>query len=372
MRPFFNATATLIGTIIGAGIFGVPFIAARSGFVVAALWMVALTILIVIIHLFYAEVVMATPGKHRLPGYADRYLGHPWKHLVTIASIFGSWGGQLAYIILGGQFLALLINGPSAFLLSSLFFATVAISTFFGLWFVGRMEFFMTALLLVVVSLVIGGGLPHIQLANLSGYNIGEVMSPYGVILFALLGALAIPEMYDLAKRNKRVLKQSIVVGTIVAGVFTFLFVVVVVGITGSSTTESALMGLQGKLNPIILLAGILFGFLAIATSYLVSGIYLTELFQYDYRLKHFPALIMGVGIPFLLFLASSRSFVRVIDVTGGVFGAFEAMVILLSAVVVFRHRQHLRLIHPKILIGILAGLIFFVVMVNKIIEIIL
>lgn len=372
MRGFFNATATLIGAIIGAGIFGVPFVAARSGFAVVALWMAALTILVIIMHLFYAEVVIATPGKHRLPGYVDRYLGHPWKHLVAIASIFGSWGAQLAYIILGGQFLSLLINEQSAFLLSVLFFIAVFMSTFFGLWFIGRMEFFMTALLLLVVGLIIAVGFPSIQLANLSNYNMAEIVSPYGVILFSLLGALAIPEMYDLVKRDKRALKRSVVVGTVVAAIITFLFVLVVVGITGQDTTESALLGLQDKLNPFVLFLGIVFGFLAISTSYLVSGIYLTELFRYDYRLKHFPALIMGAGIPFLLFLASSRSFTRVIDVSGGIFGAFEAMVILLSAVVVFRRRQHLNLFNPKILVAVLAGFIFFIIMANKIIEVIL
>src|SRR3989338_7927286 len=104
MRVFLQSTATLIGMIVGVGIFGVPYVVAQVGFVPGLAWILGIGLLILAVHLLYGEVVTATSGRHRLPGYAERYLGRPFKHILAIAEVLGYWGASVAYIIVGGRF----------------------------------------------------------------------------------------------------------------------------------------------------------------------------------------------------------------------------------------------------------------------------
>jgi len=42
-KNFFYATAILIGTIVGAGMFGIPYVVAQSGFLIGAIFLLILT-----------------------------------------------------------------------------------------------------------------------------------------------------------------------------------------------------------------------------------------------------------------------------------------------------------------------------------------
>jgi tyrosine-specific transport protein len=107
---FYLAVALLLGTMIGAGTFGVPYAISRSGIIAGFFYFLFLTGVIILIHLFFGEVVLRTKEKRRLPGYAEKYLGNKGKILATFAIIFGTTLVLLAYIILGGEFLEILLS----------------------------------------------------------------------------------------------------------------------------------------------------------------------------------------------------------------------------------------------------------------------
>ena len=64
-KNFCGATATLIGTIVGVGIFGVPYVVAKSGFLLGLLFLFGLGGVALLLHLFYGEIVLRTPGGSR-------------------------------------------------------------------------------------------------------------------------------------------------------------------------------------------------------------------------------------------------------------------------------------------------------------------
>lgn len=367
MRPFLQPTATLTGMIIGVGIFGVPYVVAQVGFILGLAWILGVGFLVLAVHLFYAEVVAATPGKHRLPGYVGRYLGSRFKPVIAVAEVVSAWGAQVAYIIVGGYFLSLLFNGQGSFLWSTALFSFVALVALFGVRVLGRFELWMTGLLLAVVILIVVYGAPFVRVENLATMNLARWGMPFGVILFALTGASAIPEMFDLAQHRRRLFMHAVALGTLVPVVVTIAFAWMVVGITGVSTTEAALDGLQFFLSPWVMKLGILFGFLAVITSYMVLALYLKELFAYDYRVKEFPAWLVGVGVPFLLFLAGARDFIMVIDLTGGIFTAFVGVMIPLSAIVVLRRHRQLRRLSWQILLAGAIAAVFTAIVLYKI-----
>ena len=65
----------LVGMIIGVGIFGVPYVLSRAGLVPGIFYFIVLGAAIILVHLFYGEAVLRTNGRHRLVGYAEKYLG---------------------------------------------------------------------------------------------------------------------------------------------------------------------------------------------------------------------------------------------------------------------------------------------------------
>ena len=75
MSGVFSSMGLMIGAIIGAGMFALPHVVARAGIFWGSFHLLFAFCVVTLIHIFYSVVVAATPGKHRLPGYARIHLG---------------------------------------------------------------------------------------------------------------------------------------------------------------------------------------------------------------------------------------------------------------------------------------------------------
>ncbi len=332
-KRFWHAVAMMVGMIIGVGIFGVPYAITKVGFALGIFYIVFLGGILLLEHLLYSEVVLRTEGKHRLVGYAEIYLGKYGKTLAGAAQILSFYGALIAYIIIGGQFLhaiLLPIFGGSVLMYQFAFFVLMSLAVLIGLRLVASIEFLMTIILLAVVAIIFFFGLPYVWYPNLYIMNLKEIFFPYGVILFALGGAAAVPQIRELLRGQEEKMKKAIVIGTAVPLVVTALFAFVVIGISGSGTTQEAIAGLSGALGSKIVLFGAIFGFLAIATSFLVLGLNLKEIFNFDYKLNGFLSWALACILPFLIFLAGRPEFMSVIAFTGAVLGGLEGILIIL------------------------------------------
>ena len=132
---FIEAVLVLVGMIIGVGMFGIPFSFARAGFLVGTFELIILTGIIFIFHLVYAEIIEGTDSPHRVPGYVQLYLGKQFAALAWCATLFGSVGTILAYILMGSRFIErLLLSGGISLphvLVASLFTGSIACVIFF-------------------------------------------------------------------------------------------------------------------------------------------------------------------------------------------------------------------------------------------------
>lgn len=117
MKPFFNAIAVLIGTIIGAGIFSLPYVIVKIGFIPGLLYLIGLGFVVLILNLCYGEIVLRTKKNHQLPGYAGIYLGKWGKLIAILATSIGFYGALLVYLIMAGDFLHSILG--NSFTLSS-------------------------------------------------------------------------------------------------------------------------------------------------------------------------------------------------------------------------------------------------------------
>ncbi|MBU0614108.1 hypothetical protein KJ766_02375, partial [Patescibacteria group bacterium] len=62
-KIFWRSVQPLVGSVIGVGIFGLPFVFARSGFFVALVYMVVLALVNTLLLLMYADVIKNTKGN---------------------------------------------------------------------------------------------------------------------------------------------------------------------------------------------------------------------------------------------------------------------------------------------------------------------
>lgn len=332
-KDFFLSSSLLLGTMIGAGIFGLPFVAAKSGLLPVIFYFFILGTVSTLIHLFFGEIILRTKENCRLPGYAKKYLGNNGKMITSFSVLLGTVLALLAYIILGGNFLKLLFF-PSinlSYFQFSLIFCLVLLPFFLKeTRLVAKAELFTNIAFIFIIFLMFGLSFSNIDISNFVLFNPENVFLPYGVMLFALTGWSAVPEMAEILKGGERKkLKKSIIFSVAVSVIVYLVFMLTVVGVSGKHTSQDTFLGLTPFLNKNIILLGVLAGVVTIADSFLILGLYLKNTLIKDYNFKKKTALWVSWGIPLTMFILGFREFIGVIGFAGTMIGAIEGIVIV-------------------------------------------
>lgn len=333
-RPI-QAFLLLAGTIVGVGMFAMPFVFQRAGFLVGALELAVLAAVTVVVHRAYTEVVLATPTLHRLPGYVKRYLGERAAWLSRLSYLAGLSGTLLVYVILGGTFLGALIRwlAPAAPAgLGPFFFYLFGVGVIFrNIRFEGLVNAFLTLALGVALAALAASVLPEVAVGNLYAIDVGRFALPYGVILFALAGSAVIPDLKRVLGRKAGGMLPGIVVGgTLVPAALYLLFAAAVVGALGSAVTPDAISGLAARFGTEFLVLGSLVGFLAAITSFIGLGIVLEGTFVSDFRMDGRTAWVLTAAIPAAFYFLGVQDFIAIIGLIGAVAVGLDSLMILL------------------------------------------
>ena len=311
----------LSGMIIGAGMFAIPFSFAQTGFWLGAAELGILSLAVLGLHLLYAEIVLATPSMHRMPGYVRLHLGRFATAVSWASSLFGIAGTLLAYLVVDSLFFRTIAAGSTAgavplgwiIVLAS----AVAVITFFPL----KKEAGINAILTVFeITFLIA--LPlflmrHISPQHFIGVQIENLFLPFGVLLFALSGGSVIPDVITLLGRNKRKVRAVIVIGSFIPAVLYFFFAYVVVGITGAATSKEAIAGLQQAVGGNVALWASIAGFLAVFTSYVALSANFQAMLRLDVGMPRRGAWIAASLVPVLLYLTGFQNFIAIISIVG-------------------------------------------------------
>ena len=358
------AFSVLSGTIIGVGLFSLPYIAIKSGILLTLGYFVFLGIVAIIIHRFFAEVAFKTPNFLRLSGFAKIHLGSIGEKTAIFSTTLGLFGSTLAYLIVGSEFLKSLLMpvlGGSDIVYVLCYFFFGALFIYFGIKSVSKIEFFGIILFFFILIAVFFQSKSVIDFSNLFSTKAGNFFFPYGPILFSLWGASLIPEIEEMIGKNKDLLKKVISLSIIVPILIYLLFIFMVVGICGSQTTELALSGLSNFLGNGTMNALLLFGIFATFTSFITLGLTLKKIFWYDMGIRKNTAWMITCFVPLILFLAGLRSFIDIIGLVGGVMIGIDAVLILLMYKKI---NQKSILVYPLavvFIIGIIYEIIYFI-----------
>jgi len=365
LKAFIYSLSTLSGTIIGVGLFSLPYIASKVGIWVMLGYFLILGSLAILIHLFFGELSLKTPDYKRLPGFAKIYLGSWGEKVAIFSAILGLSGIILAYLIIGGDFLKELLSpifGGGTFFYTLLYFSIGALLIYFGLKAVAKVEFWGLVLFFVIIFFIFLKSFSHIKLANLfPAPDFRFFFLPYGPILFSLWGAPLIPEAEEILGENKKLFKKIIILSILIPILVYILFTLLILGITGGETSESALIGLRNFLGNDVVSVALFFGILTTFTSFIALGLTLKNVFHYDLKMKKTLSWLITCFPPLILFLIGIKNFIPIISFVGAVMLGFDGILILLM----YRKiKPKNLLVYPLILIllgGIIYEMIYFI-----------
>src|SRR3990172_7627708 len=219
---FWYAVAMLAGTIVGVGVFGLPYVAWHAGFFVEAAYLGAIFLVFVCLHLMFGEIILRTGTRHRLVGYVELYLGERAKKFVVLTTTLGTLGGMLVYILVGGKFLDVLFDGflsvPAYSYL--VFWVAGSVLIFFGLKVIKRSELVMLFFMVAAIAVLVIGGIKKISFYNFFTFYSSPIFLSYCISLFSFAGISAVPAVRDILEGSEKKIKKALILGTALPALF--------------------------------------------------------------------------------------------------------------------------------------------------------
>lgn len=369
-KKIIYSIAILAGTTVGVGLFALPYIASRVGFLVMLGYFLVLGIIVAIIHSNFGKLSIVTPDFKRLPGFAKIHLGEWGKRIAVFSSILGLFGALLAYLIVGGAFLESLlspiINIEGNLFYTLLYFTLGATLIFFGIKIIAQIEALGLVLFFAVLIFIFIRAYPLINIQEFLlppvKLDIPTFFLPYGAVLFSLWGAALIPEVEEMLGKDKKLLSKIIPIATIIPIIIYIFFIYIILGITGGQTTESALTGLRDYLGEGMVNLALFLGVLTTFTSFITLGLTLKRIFWYDLKIGKNISWLITCFPPLIIFLLGLKSFITVISLGGGVMLGVDGILILLMYQKI-KEKKNWLLTLPLILIfvvGLILEIVYF------------
>lgn len=327
-------TSILAGTIIGAGMFSLPFIFQAAGLWLGAAYLVFFTFVFWLIHTMYADIMLRT---ERLPGfvlYAEKYLGS-WASIpATLVTVFGIIFAFAVYLVLSVSFTRLLFPDISEPLVVYSFWALGSLAIFLKVNRLAMLEFIVVSAIVIIIGIIFYLGIfsGNYSMRNFSALpaSLPMLFLPFGPVLFALAGRSAIPSLLEDAKKigiSDLRISSIIFWGTAIPGIFYLGFVLGIWGLSGI-VSEDAVSGIT-RGGPVLLSALGATGTLTLFSTYIPLGIGVKKILEADFNLSHITSGVIVVVSPMLIYL-TGIGFLKLIAITGGIFLAVESIFIAL------------------------------------------
>lgn len=331
-KAFFLGTGLLAGTIIGAGIFSLPYIFSRVGFGLGVIYMLVFAFVYSFVHFMYARLVYSEKGNHQFFYLAEKYLS-PFVSKFASFVILGELVLVLTvYLILAPTFAEILFPGfytPALFV----FWFLGSVFMFARLQWLGWAEFLGTLSIFAVIAVIFFTQGTFSQFIPFF-HEVHPLLLffPFGPILFSLAGRPAIGKVVDQYKKAKNQGKRfslgaSVFAGTFVPACVYILFALGVLRLNPAPTPD-ALSGLSVLSPSLVSVLGVM-GLITLWTSYFMIGINIRDIFKFDLRFSNWISVCFAVFTPLVLYFLGFRNFIQVLSFTGGVFLALESIFVI-------------------------------------------
>lgn len=338
LTVFLREAGLVAAATFGAGIFALPYVFVKAGWLVGIFYLLILSAIIIFAHALYFRVLEAVDEKERLLGLAKDYLGVSGYYLSLVAIVAGLLLALVIHLILGGQFIVLLWPGVGGTVAIFIFWLLASAPLFFRERRVLNLEFFGVVFMAGVMLLIFSSAWPRVGLLTATALNFNNVFLPFGAVLFALAGWTAIEPLYGFHKRigqSKPAPVSALAWGTVLAAALYTLFVSGILG-SAATVTPDAVSGLTNWPAARLALLGVL-GLLALWVSYLPISLEIKNSLQFDLGWRPSQGLLFVVFLPLILVMAGFSNFLKVVGLAGGVFLSLQYLIIVLVGKKVLR-----------------------------------
>ena len=317
------AIMLLMGTIIGAGIIGLPYAFQKSGFLFGLLNLVVLGTIITMMTIYVGELSTYWKGKHQLTGYVGKFVGRKWKSVAVAFETFGIYTALIAYYIGIGISISNL-TGIDPKIISTVFFLIASPFVYFGTKSVSKGEFFLMSIKIALILFLFIELIPKIKIGNLLTANPEYILFPFGITLFSLLGYTVMPEVSQIIKKSQI---KKIVVISMVSSIAVYL--IFTAGFVGAF--NNVLQIPSENLSGNLALIGDILIFLILSTPYLALSLAVRDVYYLDLKMRKSFAWLLACLIPFLLYLYLNVGFVNLLSISGAYTGGGLGILTMVS-----------------------------------------
>ncbi|MCP5509998.1 MAG: amino acid permease [Chlamydiales bacterium] len=359
-----SGSLLIAGTTIGAGMLGIPLITGQAGLWPALLMTVVVWLYMLCTGLLFLEVMLWMPKGSNILSMAKRFMGVKGQWLAGGMFVFLYYCLMVAYFAAGAPLLSELFGLNLASWGSYLFFGAVfGIIVAIGTKTIDRANIALTVAMVIFFFLLVGVGSTAVVAERL-------VLTNWKPLLFAppfLFSAFGyhniIPPLTEYLKRDVKVLKLSIWLGTLIPLIFYVMWQWLIIGSIPQDVLQKTLeagapvtVALQNVTGNLTLKGiGAFFALFAIATSTIGVAFSLVDFLGDGFKVARKGLVRLGLCFltfaPPLVFAAINPTiFDKALSVAGGFGEAFLNG--FLPAALVWIGRYNMKLKGDPLLLG--------------------
>lgn len=322
----FLGVILLAGTIIGAGIFSLPFIFSKIGLLAGLAYLFFFTIVYGLVHLMYARILEKQEANHQFFYLAHKYFPRSLANLASFAIIGELIFVLLVYLVLAPAFFQYVWPAPWLILML-VFWLASSIFIFVRSKVMAWADLISILCMFGIIGLVFWVGRGQMLAVPLfQKLDFSLLLLPFGPLLFSLAGRPAIHKIMELRQRSDGhfPLKSVIFWGTAIPSLVYLFFIVSVLRLQ-PAPTDDVFTGLAFLPSWVLLSLGLM-GLLSLWDSYFMIGANLKDLLLFDLKYPRWLVYVLVLFLPLALYFSGLQNFLLVIGLAGGLFLALEGV----------------------------------------------
>jgi amino acid permease len=369
---FVKSALIITAATIGSGAFALPYVVAQAGWLLTLIYFAALGAIVIAVHATYLKILAAEQEKVRLLGLGRKYFSAWGFWFGFVGIVVGLLVSFVIFLILGTQFVKLLMPSLPHLAALFIFWLLIAVPTLVGNRRAASLEIasvLCVAAIIIFVFLSSFAPSTDIRSQYIPAIDWHNFFLPFGIAIFALAGWTGIEPFYESQEKIdlrsptelRRAGKFSLALGTILA---VALYAMFAAGIVRSAPhlTPDTISGLAAWPFWKRGLIAVLCLFAIVTVSIPISHEIRNALEKDLHRGKIISQLAI-IFLPLAVVLSGFNNFIVIIGLAGGVFVSMEYLIIIAVA------KRALKLSPGKKFGLDLIALVFFAAAIYEIIR---
>ncbi len=382
---FFGGALLVAGTAIGAGMLALPVATCLGGFLPACFIYLICWVFMAATGLLLLEVCLWMPEDANIVSMAAHLLGPAGKLVSWALYLFLFYCLMIAYTAGGGGFMGALVSSLTDWSIPRwasllLFVVVFAPIVHIGTRLVDRANSILMIGLIAAYFGFVLLGWKHVDPAKLEASDLWQALLALPIVFTSFSYQGIIPSLTTYLRRNTKMVRRSIWLGTALPFVIYVIWELLILGIVpvegpngllmAKQTGASAVAPLKFFLSsPLVTSFGHAFAFFALTTSFLGVGLGLTDFLADGLKIpkKGLSKLSLSLAVfipPFFIALANPSIFLSALTYAGGIGCALLLGLMPIIMVWVGRYRKgyktHVQLFGGRPLLVFLALVVVF------------